>query len=339
MIWLAWRQFRVPALAVFGVLGAVVAALALTGPRLYREYNDLLAACGSTACPDAFDHFFFPRSGAYFGLIALVIAVPGVVGVFWGAPLISREFEAGTQDLVWHQSVSRYRWLAVKVGLVGLTATAAAGLAVAAVSWWSRPLDATAITGLSRMSPGVFGARGYAVLGYAAFAFAVGAVAGLLIRRTVPAMAVTLAIFVAAQIVMPSTVRPHFALPVRLDTAITERNLNGYDPSGPGGALSNIQVDIGQPGAWILRNQTVDSGGRPVDALPAWTADCAVPEEPAGEIVQHQCLERLTTVGYRQVVTYHPADRFWQFQAYETAIFGIFSLLLIGFCFLRIRPR
>jgi len=62
------------------------------------------------------------------------------------------------------------------------------------------------------------------------------------------------------------------------------------------------------------------------------------PEDPSGETTQQRCLDRLAAAGYRQVVTYQPADRFWPFQTLETAIFGMLSLLLVGFCFLRIRP-
>ena len=122
MIWLTWRQFRAPALVVFGVLGVVAAALAATGPDLNREYADLSARCTPGCIGDVYDNFFFPRLGVYLGLILLVSAVPVVIGVFWGAPLVSREFETGTQDLVWQQSVPRRRWLAVKLSVVGLAA-------------------------------------------------------------------------------------------------------------------------------------------------------------------------------------------------------------------------
>jgi hypothetical protein len=339
MIWLTWRQLRVPALAVFGALGALAAGLALTGPALYREHAELLAGCGGAFCPDAFDHFLFGHLGAQLGLTALVIALPGVLGAFWGAPLIGRELETGTQDLVWQQSVPRRRWLAVKLGVVVLGAIAAAGLTVLAVSWWSFPLDATSTYLTPRLSPVLFDARGFAVVGYAAFAVTLGAAAGLLIRRTVPAMAVTLAIFVAVQVIVPALVRPHFAAPARLAVAITARNLSGVDASGPGGTVRGLRVDNELPGAWILASETVDSAGRTATTLPAWVADCATPEAPSGEITQRQCLDRLAAAGYRQLVTYHPPDRFWPFQAYETAIFGLLSLLLAGLCFVRIRPR
>jgi multisubunit Na+/H+ antiporter MnhB subunit len=338
MIWLTWRQFRASAVTVFGVLGAVAVTLALTGPRLHREYADLLAHCGGCT-GEFFDDFSSAHSGAHSGLLLLVIAVPAVVGVFWGAPLISREYETGTQDLVWQQSVPRRRWLAVKLGLVGPAAIAAAALAVVPASWYSQPLDATALLGINRLTPILFDARGYVVLGHTAFAFTLGAAAGLLIRRTVPAMAVTFAIFIAAQIVMPTMVRPHLTTPVRLEAVITAQAVHGVDASGPGGTVRGLQVDIGPRGAWILTNETVDSAGRTVHTLPAWVADCDTPAQPAGEITQQQCLQRLTAAGYRQAVTYHPADRFWLLQAYETAIFGLLSLLLVGFCFLRIRPR
>ena len=279
-----------------------------------------------------------PSSGVYCGLILLVIALPVVVGMFWGAPLVSREFETGTQDLVWQQSVPRRRWLAVKVGLVGLAAVAAAGLIALPVTWWSRPLDVTAFTGINRMTPIVFDARGFAVLGHTAFAFILGVAAGLLIRRTVPAMAVTFAVFLAVQIVMPTMVRPHLATPERLEVVITAENLNDLDASGPGGTVRGLLVHTGPPDAWILTNDTVDAAGRTVDTLPTWVAACAPPQVESAVVTQRPCLERLATEGYRQAVTYHPADRFWLFQAYETAIFGILSLLLAWFCFRRIRP-
>jgi hypothetical protein len=117
---------------------------------------------------------------------------------------------------------------------------------------------------------------------------------------------------------------------------ITANNLNDNGDPGPDGTIRGIQVDVLVPGATVLTNEVVDSAGRTIDTLPAWTADCATPEEPSGEITQ--CLERLTAAGHQQVVTYHPADRFWRLQAYEAAIVGTLSLLLVGFCFLRIRP-
>ena len=125
------------------------------------------------------------------------------------------------------------------MGLVGLATIAAAASAVAVVTWWSRPLDATTFASASRMSPILLDARGYAVLGHAAFAFTLGVAAGLLVRRTVPAMAFTFVVFVAVQIVMPTMVRLHLATPVRLEAVITADSLSGVDASGPGGPYAD----------------------------------------------------------------------------------------------------
>jgi hypothetical protein len=214
------------------------------------------------------------------------VIVPVVVGVFWGAPLISREFETGTQDLVWQQSVSRRRWLAVKVGLVGMAAIRRGGigsprreLVVASArrhrhyrsSTACRPDYSTLEDSSSRATR--------------RFAFTVGVAAGLLIRRTVPAMAVTLAIFVAAQVVMPTMVRPTSPPRQRLEIVMTANNVIGVAmPSGSN--IRGLIVESGLPGAWVLANETVDSTGQKVVTMPAWVADCATPEEPRGEIIQ-----------------------------------------------------
>jgi hypothetical protein len=47
----------------------------------------------------------------------------------WGAPLVARELEAGTFRLTWNQSITRTRWLAVKLTLTGAAASRAVCLA------------------------------------------------------------------------------------------------------------------------------------------------------------------------------------------------------------------
>ena len=137
---------------------------------------------------------------------------PALVGVFWGAPLLARELETGTFRLVWTQSVTRRRWLAVKLGLVGGASVAVAGLLGWVVTWWSVPVDRVNLDRFS--SPLIFSERGLVPLGYAAFAFALGVVLGLLLRRTVPAMAATLAVFVGARLAVTQWLRPHLMAPV-----------------------------------------------------------------------------------------------------------------------------
>jgi hypothetical protein len=337
MIWLTWRQFRLQAIVVCGTLTVLAAILAITGPELAHDYAAGLSTCGEHGgCLSFTDQFFTDHVPPYFGLVAVVMVVPAVIGLFWGAPLITRELEAGTHQLVWNQSITRTRWLAVKLGVTGLVAVATAGLGSLAVSWWSTPIDRAAAGEFPRLSPLMFDARGIAPTGYAAFAFALGVTAGMLIRRTVPAIAVTLAVFAVAQLVMPLWVRPHLIAPVQVDTAITATNLNGVK-LGNGGTVRGMDVTIDRPGAWIIANQTTRNG-QVVDTLPAIAADC-MPQGPddADPAAEQACFTALADLGYRQRVTYQPANRFWTLQGYETAIFAVLALLLTGVSFWRIR--
>lgn len=340
MIWLTWRQFRAAATMMAAALVLLAAVLGLTGPSLADDYAYGIANCATQTggCSQFVNRFFGDHQSSFLALIAVVLVLPALVGLFWGAPLITRELEAGTHRLVWNQSVTRTRWLAVKLGLTGLAAMAAAGLGSLAVTWWSGPIDKAAATEFPRMGPLVFDARGIVPIGYAAFAFALGVTVGMLVQRTLPAMAITVAVFAAVQIAMPLLVRPHLIPPVQSTVEITPANLDGLmrTPNG------EIRVETKTPvaGAWVLSNHVVDASGRAVDAIPLSTSSgpCAPsgapPEEGMGK-----CLAEIKRLGYRIHATYHPSSRFWPFQWYETGIYLVLALGLAGLCIRRIRQR
>ena len=104
MIWLTWRQFRVQAAAVAAVAVACRAGPGRHRPAARRPRHDRTAT-SSTSSPANDRHLF------YAGIVVLAVA-PAIIGVFWGAPLVARELEAGTHRLAWTQSVTRTRWLA-----------------------------------------------------------------------------------------------------------------------------------------------------------------------------------------------------------------------------------
>jgi ABC-type transport system involved in multi-copper enzyme maturation permease subunit len=348
MIWLTWRQFRTQAGVVFAALAALAVILAITGPQLAHLYDTGIAACGTeNACRTFNTTFFEDHQFTYFGLIAVVMVVPGIIGLFWGAPLVTREIEAGTHRLVWNQSVTRTRWLAVKLGLTGLAAIAAAGLASLMVTWWSSPIDQAIASEDPRLSPLIFAARGIVPIGYAAFAFALGVTVGTLLRRSLPAMAITLAAFIAIQLAMPLGIRPYIITPVRLTTEITATNLRGLQMAGPDGPVQNLSVNFDAPGAWILSNQTIDATGQVADPLPSWLISCmpAPPGRPGQAASQpsqpdlQACFTRLANDGYRQLIVYQPGSRYWAFQWTETAIFLAFAGILAGFCSWWMRRR
>ncbi len=343
MIWLTWRQFRVQFLVVASVILAAAIILLATGPGLLDSYHRLT---------DSFlQSLGYERLNPLLYIVGQVLlyAVPPVIGAFWGAPLISRELETGTHRLAWSQSVSRQRWLATKLGLTGLSAVAITGVLSLAVTWWADPIDDAVNAGqnsnvyLPRMFPAVFSARGLVPIGYAAFAFALGVAVGLVIRRTLVALAVTLAAVILVQVLAPTLIRPHLMAPTESYLTVSLDNLRGFMLSGDTQPpqVKAIEVASGSVAAWKLSDQTVDKNGNKVSTLPTWMIDCepgppnATPRIPSSKAAA--CFQRLADEGYRQHIKYFGADKFWALQWREFGFFLALALLLSGFSFWRIR--
>jgi hypothetical protein len=343
MIWLTWRQFRWQAITGAAVLAVLAIVLAATGPGLVTRYDQIgLPTCHST-CTALASRFIneleFGTYGKLFyaGLVVMYL-IPALIGIFWGAPLIAREFETGSFRLAWNQSVTRTRWVLAKLGLIGLTAVVAAGLLSLAITWWASPIEQALSDGQSGshllpLSPLVFGARGIAPLGYAAFAFVLGVTAGVLIRRTVPAMAVTLVIFAGVQILMPALVRPHLIPPVQ---ATAPFNANTADDfvinTAQNGATMTLVGNYSVPGAWILSNQTITRSGRVFDGPPA-------PVCVSNSAPPQACSNWVNSLHLRQLITYQPQGRFWPLQGAETGIYLVLAAGLGALCTWQIRRR
>jgi hypothetical protein len=329
MIWLTWRQFRAQTLVAAGALAVLALAFAVTGPQLVHLYDTTVATCQAHHDCQIEINAFQSEDSFLQSLIRLVmLAAPALIGIFWGAPLIAHELEAGTQRLAWTQSVTRLRWLAVKLGLAGLASMAAAGLLSLMVTWWSSPFDRLG----NRLDPTVFSQRGIVPVGYAAFAFALGVTAGLLIRRTVPAMAATLAVFAAVLSGFASRVRFHLIPPLHLTSPlnmswVTETGIGG--PAGPNSLLVAITPNV--PGAWISSSQVTTAAGSTSLGPP--------PLGCGANSTYRACTAAIGRLHLRQVLVYQPGSRFWALQWYETAIYLALALALAGFCVWWVRRR
>ncbi|MFF1821716.1 ABC transporter permease subunit [Kribbella sp. NPDC058245] len=343
MIWLTWRQFRIQFLVIAAVVLAAAIALAATGPGLLDDYHQLAGDFIKNLGYERFNPLLYNA-----GLV-LLYAAPPVIGAFWGAPLIARELEAGTHRLVWGQSISRTRWLATKLAVTGLSAVAITGLLSLAVTWWADPIDDALNAGqgsntfLPRMFPVTFSARGLVPIGYAAFAFAFGVAAGLVIRRTLVALAVTLAVVILVQIVTPSLIRQHLITPTELNVVATQENVRGFmltDVQGGDPRVKALEVTSASIGAWKMHDQTVDKSGAAISVLPEWAIKCG-PEVPRGAAntpaEQQACYQRLADEGYHQNIKYLAADKFWPLQWREFGLFLLLAFGLVGFSFWRIR--
>ena len=346
MIRVTWLQFRTQALTALAAMAAFAVLLAATGPHLASLSAAAgLGSCHGGSCQSLAQNFLVqitsngPYPTLYLISVGVILLAPAVIGLFWGAPLIARELETGTSDLAWNQSVTRTRWLAVKLTIGGLTAIAVTEALCLMQSWWAAPIGRAVGYGAfgalaqSRFSQLVFDTHGITPLGYAAFAFILGIAAGALIRRTIPAMAVTLAVFAALQVAVPLWVRPNLAPADHMVIPVT--SVNNGPMTGPGGSTFNLTTQgvPGQPFAWLLSSGPVNAAGQPVSNTPAACIAVSTESDPSA------FPDCLASHGIREAVTYQPASRYWPFQWTETAIYLALALALTGYCFRRLNHR
>jgi hypothetical protein len=329
VLWLSFRQFRTQAIVIAAALAALAVVVVIVGSQALANYHANVAACASSGnCSGAAATFVAKYQALGQWLSGLVLVVPGLIGVFLGAPLVARELESGTFRLAWTQSISRARWTLCKLGLLGLASVVVAGLCSLLVTWWSSPLDL--VVGAGPFAH--FDLRGIVPIAYAAFAFALGVAAGAVIRRTVAAMGTTLVVFVGLRVVFVEFVRSRLMTPLTARTPFT--------------ITSPRRVEIGANlphGAWVVSESIVNRSGHAVDpgvvgifnnmstavgpggvnmpgvgSCPNLVPSPTQPANAAGLIAR--CMNQLHL---SNVVTYQPASRYWPFQVYE-------SLILLG---------
>jgi hypothetical protein len=150
--------------------------------------------------------------------------------------------------------------------------------------------------------------------------------AGALIGRTVPAMAVTIVIFAAVQLIMPNFVRPHL-IPAAHTTVAVSPDAANWHPAG-NGLLITGKASI--PGGWVLSESGQVYTGPATQVLK--TCYNGPTSTPA-------CSSAFASLHAQVLVTYQPASRYWPLQAYETAIILALALALAGICFWKIRRR
>ena len=347
MIRFALRQFRTEAIVTFVVLAAVAILLAITGAHLAQVNNTFLSTCKATGdCATATNPVVNLDKQLQTTLPLIVVIAPALIGLFFGAPLIARELETGTFRLAWTQSVTQKRWLVAKCGLVGVAAMAIGGLLTWMANWWASPFEAV---NQNRFDLANFGFNGVAAIGYAAFAFALGATAGVFFRRTVAGMAVTIVGFVAARLAVTFWVRPHLWSPVQGPVPRADASgLVGLQVSG-GGAVSAVAPLVNVPNAWVYSATVVNqSGHAPTSAFLARACPALVQvtrngtstvRSGLGGSVTHvaipasansavqSCMRKLSGV-LHTVITYQPGSRFWPFQLAEMGIFLAAALAL-----------
>ncbi len=319
MTWLVWRQHRNQVYFAAAALAAFAVLLLVTGRQMASQYQSALTACAATHTCGNLANTLTLGTPVLSLLVTLTVVVPCLLGVFWGGPLVAREFETGTSQFAWTQTITRGRWLTVKVGWALLAAAAWGGAVSALVTWWSSPANAL---NQQNFQAGQFDIQGIVPVGYAVFAVALGIAAGALLRRTLPAMAITLGVFTFLRLVIGQDLRSHYM------TAVTIINTFGHHMRTPAGSYWQISQGLVGPGGQLLSAPTLRSGlavnGVPIGEMPSACQAFAFQAPP-------KLFSCLASHGYRGFFTsYQPASRYWAFQGIETGIFVLLAAALIA---------
>lgn len=325
MIWLTWRQHRKQTLFTAAALAVLAALMIPTGLAMHRTFadkglddcatalgDDALAPTGNDSCNAAFQQF----SNEYSALVmvgVLLLVLPAVVGLFWGAPLVAREVEQGTHRFIWTQGVSRRHWALVKFGFVGAATLLAATIYGLGMSWWMSPLSHA---GQSRFNVFFFDMQGPAPIGYTLFTIALGIFAGTVWHKVLPVMAVTLTGFVGLRIALTNLARPRYLPP---DTRTYP--------------VQDVAVQPNPTrGDWVLSYGVRNPDG----TLVAANAEVACPPNAQGPGADCGASLGLQPGAYNWQ-SYQPTDRFWLFQTVEAGVFVALAALLLYLAIRRIR--
>ncbi|MGH9293124.1 MAG: hypothetical protein ACRD0B_07020 [Acidimicrobiales bacterium] len=218
MIWATWRMERSVYVAATAVLAAVGVWLAVTGLRqeaAFASFNALhCAQPGSSAlCMAAATRYYGASTFSGAG-VAIGALVPGLLGLVIGVPIVAGEIGWRTNRLAWTQSISRTRWLLVKLAFGAATTVALMAALAPVLQWWSG-----AVQRGDRIVPPNFDVSGIVPIAYALFAFVLGALLGALVRRRGWAFALGLPIFAAARYLERSYLRRRLLPSVTTATA------------------------------------------------------------------------------------------------------------------------
>jgi hypothetical protein len=210
MAWVTWRQHRATLISVPALLGAVAAFLLIAGLKIHHDYA-VLTAChpfSSTAC-QSLNRSFNSTDWTMGNTIDILMQLaPALIGAFAGASVLARELETGTFRYAWTQGFGRERWTIAKLALLAVAITAMAGAFSQLFTWFFQPFLAQ--ESMTVLSATVFDTDGIAFAAWTLAAFTIGAFAGMLIRRILPAMAVTLGAYLGLDLLTWLFLRAHY---------------------------------------------------------------------------------------------------------------------------------
>jgi hypothetical protein len=311
LVWVVWRRYR-PFIAGLALLVIALSAyLLVTGEQLRSAY-DAVASCRppahSSACEFTWADFVDHHGNAGF-VAPFQLLLPGIIGVFVGAPLLGRELESGVFRFSWTQGVGRMRLaVAMIVPAAIVTALITVGLGMLEM-WHNQPLLEAGVR--QRLDPSTFPIAGPAVAGWTWVAFAGGMLAGLLWKRVVPAIVSSFAVWFGLAYVGSAT-RLHYLAPL----TTSSRDLG----------VRNVMMDQWwtKDGARVsdaALNKVLESVGAQVSDNGFHAEVGRGGTDPVQYLADH---------GYAQITQYQPDGRYWNLQWIEFGWLFALSLVLLG---------
>jgi len=324
MTGVTWRQHRYALAAVAVLLGGLAGWLWIAGTSVHHDYAAVTACrpASAPACQDLATTFNGTWNAMSIPSVLLQL-LPALIGAFVGAPLLARELETGTFRFAWTQGFGRWRWALAKLVPLAVVLAAATCAFGALVSWCYQPFLAP-----GNQELGIYGNTPFAVVfslrevtfpAWTVATFAIGALAGMLIRRVVPAIVATLAVYAGLAVVAAAFLREHYLTP-----------LVSSDTNVPGTAWI-----IGQ---WWTKDGRFAFAGNPPDSL---LNACSFPQGPGGKgggiggpggppSSANPFAQCLAPHGYAPWTSFQPATRFWPFQWIEGGWLLVLAALLIA---------
>jgi hypothetical protein len=326
--WVNWRQHRATLIGL-GLFAALIAGCMLVaGLKMHNLYDTgVRDGCVNPAnwagpCRPLLSPFDVGWPVSYANLLGLVVPLfPIAAGVFLGAPLLAREYAAGTTRFAWTQSAGRTRLTLTKVVLLGLVVLAA-GAVIGWLSQWSTgPIIALAAGQHDRWQPAFFAATPVTVAAAAGLASAFGVLAGAVTRHIVPAMAVTAVAAIAFALLTYSRLH-YWLLGLGLHQSADEV-LGGGASVGYSGKLIDLRLVSG--GRWLDQGWYAGPDGRPLNGAQL----ARVWNRPRLLTHLHDTFQ----------VTWQPTGRFWLFQFGQGGAEVLLALLLGALAIWLVRRR
>ncbi|HUA27452.1 MAG TPA: hypothetical protein VMC03_01095 [Streptosporangiaceae bacterium] len=318
MAWVTWRQHRFALTGAAAFLGAWAVYLWLSGLQAHHAYAAATAChpASSFACGNLISEFNNTYGARSEAVASLLQIVPALIGAFVGAPVLARELETGTFRYAWTLAFGRTRWTLAKLVPLAVTLAAAVGAFSALLSWYYAPFFADG--NQTALAPTVFTLRGVTFAAWTLATFAIAALAGMLIRRVVPAIAAALAAYAGLALAAALYLRGHYLTPV-----VTSHQ--------------NLPVTAWIISQWWTKDGTFAFAPWPPDSLARRI--CPISASGIGNPKSANPLQCFAQHGYTLWHSYQPVSNFWPFQWIEGGWLLALSVLLIAATVWLVRRR